>query len=54
MKRVILLIIILLIVAYSGYVTFEWVVEKEKIDVIKDYAIGLSDHPLLELSLIHI
>jgi len=50
MKRVILLIIILLIVAYSGYVTFEWVVEKEKIDVIKDYAIGLSDHPLLEIA----
>jgi len=49
MKRVMPLII-LLIAAYSGYVTFEWRAEKEKIDVIKDYATGLSDHPLLEIA----
>ena len=51
MRRAILLIIILLLVAaYSGYVTFEWRAEKEKINVIKDCATDLSDHPLLEIA----
>ena len=51
MKRVMLLLVILfLIAAYSGYATFEWRIEKEKIDIIKDYATSLSDHPLLEIA----
>jgi len=49
MKRA-TLIIILLIAAYSTYATLEWRVEKEKIYVIKDYAVSLSDHPLLEIA----
>jgi len=49
MKRA-TLIIILLIAAYSAYATLEWRVEKEKIYVIKDYAVSLSDHPLLEIA----
>jgi len=50
MKRVMMALIVLLLVAYSGYVTFEWRVEKEKVDVIKDYITSLSDHPLWELA----
>ena len=49
MKRIMALIVILIAV-YSGYVTFEWIAEKEKIDVIEDYATSLSDLPLLEIA----
>jgi len=50
MKRATLIIILLLIAAYSAYSTLEWRVEKEKIYVIKDYAVSLSDYPLLEIA----
>ena len=49
MKRVIVFAT-LLIVAYSGYVTFEWITEREKINTIEDYATSISDYPLLEIA----
>jgi hypothetical protein len=47
--RIVLMLTAFLLIAY-GYVTFEWVAEKEQIRAIKDCAIGLSDHPLMELA----
>ena len=35
---------------YSGYVTINWIAEKEKIDVIEGYAVSLSDRSLLDIA----
>ena len=47
--RILLVLTAFLVIAY-GYLIFEWVAEKEEIRAIKDCAIDLSDHPLMELA----